>query len=317
MRIHLITPAGASRLTGNQLSGARWVRILRDLGHRVSHTAVYQDTACDLLIALHARRSHDAVVKFSERYPERPLVVILTGTDLYRDIHVDRDARDSLDRATRLVVLQRMGLAELAPAARRKTAVIYQSAPPLIGSPGDPDKEFTVCVVGHLRPEKDPLRTAMASRSLPRTSKIKVLQIGRALVPSFGERARREEQRNARYRWLGELPHARTRRLLAQSHLLSLTSRMEGSSNALCEALASGVPVVASRISGLVGTLGSNYPGYFDLGDTASLTQLLNRAESDARFYRRLGAHCARRAYLVDPEREENAWRRLIEEITR
>ena len=136
MRIHLITPAGATRLTGNRLSGARWVRTLRSLGHQVSNTAVYRDTPCDLLIALHARRSHNAIVRFSEKHPEKPLIVVLTGTDLYRDIHVYRDAQDSLERATRLVVLQEMGVPELPASTRAKATVIYQSAAPIIGSPG-------------------------------------------------------------------------------------------------------------------------------------------------------------------------------------
>src|SRR5581483_2410444 len=90
-------------------------------------------------------------------------------------------------------------------------------------------------------------------------------------------------------------PHDQTRRLVAGSHLLAITSLMEGSSNALCEALAqpSPTPVVASRIGGLVGTLGAGYPGYFPVEDTAALTRLLWRAESDPAFYAALEAGCA------------------------
>ena len=130
------------------------------------------------------------------------------------------------------------------------------------------------------------------------------------------KRARAETARNPRYRWVGELPHWRTRRLLAGSRLLSLTSRMEGSSNVLSEAIISSVPVAASRIPGLVGTLGKGYPGYFPLGDTRALTRLLSKAESDSRFYRRLGAHCARLRPLVNPERERSAWKKLLDELS-
>ena len=42
-----------------------------------------------------------------------PLVVALTGTDLYGDIHTSPEAQTSLDLATRLVVLQPMGIREL------------------------------------------------------------------------------------------------------------------------------------------------------------------------------------------------------------
>jgi glycosyltransferase involved in cell wall biosynthesis len=164
--------------------------------------------------------------------------------------------------------------------------------------------------VGHLRPEKDPLRTALAARALPTASRIQVVQVGAALSPEWVERARGESAQNPRYRWLGQQPHGKTRRLIASSHLLALTSRMEGSSNTLCEALAqpTPTPVVATRIGGLVGTLGDDYPGYFPVEDTTALTRLLWRAETDAAF-------CAHAAPLVQPERERESWAALLAEL--
>ena len=315
-RIALVTPAGPTRRTGNRISGNRWARILRASGHRVTALERYERERCDLLIALHARRSHPSIRQFHDRHPGKPIVVVLTGTDLYRDIHVDEDSRESLRLATRLVVLQRKGLDELAPALHEKTRVIYQSAPARPGRPGDRRRQFTVTAVGHMRPEKDPFRTAMAVRSLPRTSRIQVVHIGAAFGDSFLRRAEREVERNPRYRWLGDLPHWKTRQLLANSHLTSITSRMEGSSNVLCEALASGVPVAASRISGLIGTLGDDYPGYFELAGTAALKRLLLRAENDPAFYESLVRHCAEVAPLVNPDREIRTWQGLVREVT-
>ena len=314
-RIALVTPAGPTRRTGNRISGNRWARILRASGHRVIALDRYERQRCDLLIALHARRSHDSVRRFRELHPDKPIVVVLTGTDLYRDIHEDESSRESLRLADRLVVLQRKGLDELSPELHEKTQVIYQSAPASPGQPGNPEKQFTVAVVGHMRPEKDPFRTAIAVRSLPRTSRIRVVHIGAAFGDNYLRRAKREAERNPRYRWLGDLPHWKTRQLLANSHLTSITSRMEGSSNVLCEALASGVPVAASRISGLIGTLGDDYPGYYELGDTAGLKCLLLRAESDAAFYESLVRQCAEVAPLVSPEREIRTWRQLVLDI--
>lgn len=316
-RIALVTPAGPTRRTGNRISGGRWARILRASGHRVTALDRYERQRCDLLIALHARRSHPSIRQFHRLHPDKPLVVVLTGTDLYRDIHGDEDARESLQLATRLVVLQRKGVDELAPALHGKTRVIYQSASPRPDRPGDRTRQFTVAVAGHMRSEKDPFRTAMATRSLPSSSRIRVVHIGAALSEGMAARARRETERNPRYRWVGELPHWKTRRTLARSHLVSLTSRMEGSSNVLCETLASGVPVAASRISGLIGTLGEDYPGYFELGDTAGLKRLLVRAENDLPFYQSLARHCAEVAPLVNPEREVQAWRQLVCEASR
>ena len=293
--IALVTPAGPTRRTGNRISGNRWARILRASGHRVTALDRYERERCDLLIALHARRSHPSIRRFHDRHPDKPIIVVLTGTDLYRDIHEDEDSRESLQLATRLVVLQRKGLDELDPALHEKTRVIYQSSPARAGRPGDRRRQFTVTAVGHMRPEKDPFRTAMAVRSLPRTSRIQVLHIGAAFGDSFLRRATREAERNPRYRWLGDLPHWKTRQLLANSHLTAITSHMEGSSNVLCEALASGVPVAASRISGLMGTLGDDYPGYYELGDTAGLKRLLLRAENDPGVLRKASRGTARR----------------------
>jgi putative glycosyltransferase (TIGR04348 family) len=317
VKIQIVTPQHEGAITGNAMTATRYRAILRRLGHRATVTAAYDGAPCDALIALHARRSYPSVARFAAAHPERPLVVVLTGTDLYRDIHADADARRALELATRLVVLQRAGLAELPAAVRDKTRVIYQSAPCLRAAVQRPSRRFRVCVVGHLRAEKDPLRTALAARQLPAASRIEVVHAGAALDPEWAERARAEMAANPRYRWLGARPHGTTRRLVASSHLLALTSLMEGSSNALCEALAqpTPTPVVATRISGLIGTLGDDYPGYFPVEDTAALAALLWRAETDAAFYAALQAGCAEAAPLVMPERERAAWAALLAEL--
>ncbi|OGQ96123.1 MAG: glycosyl transferase family 1, partial [Deltaproteobacteria bacterium RIFOXYA2_FULL_55_11] len=267
MRIKFITPALASARNGNSITAIRCARILQQLGHRVVVEQTYDGKGCDLMIALHALRSHESIRLFKEMHPDLPLVVALTGTDLYRDIRINPDAQRSLELATRLIVLQPMGIVELPKHLRAKTRVIYQSAE-RVRRRSTPAKDgcFNVCVISHLRPEKDPLRTAMAARELPDSSRLRVLHIGRPLSKEMDRRLRAEIARNPRFRWLGELPHWKTRRILADSQLLSVTSRMEGSSNALCEAIASSVPVVASKIPGLVGTLGKKYPGYFPVG---------------------------------------------------
>lgn len=316
MRIHIVTPAPPTARNGNSLTAVRWRRILKQLGHRVVLEQSYSGATCDLLIALHARRSARSIQRFHKQHPDLPLVVALTGTDLYRDIRTSAKAHRSLELATRLIVLQSMGLAELPKRLHAKTRVIYQSASRLnIPAPSSRNR-FNVCVIGHLRPEKDPLRTATAARLLSPSSRLRVLHVGRALTREMKTRARAEMANNRRYRWLGELPHWKTRRLLATSHLLSITSRMEGSSNVLSEAIASSVPVVASEIPGLIGTLGKNYPGYFPAGDAQTLANLLSRAESEARFYRSLKLHCSRLRPLVDPQREGKAWHKLLRELS-
>ncbi len=312
-KVVIVTPAPPGSRAGNRNTAVRWRGILRGLGCSVAVKTAWQGEPCDLLVALHAKKSHRALVDFTARHPGRPAVLALTGTDLYRDIRCDAGAAASLDLASRLVVLQRAALAELTPAQRRKARVIHQS---VAGMPAHrpPLRGCRVCVLGHLREEKDPFRAALALRLLP-DEKIEVVQAGQALSPELAQEARRLMLAETRYRWIGELPHGQALRLLARSHLMVISSRMEGGAHVVSEAIAMGVPVIASDIPGNRGLLGERYPGYFPVADEAALAQLLRRAACDARYLERLAAAVRRRRSLVVPEREKRAWQALLAEF--
>lgn len=330
MNIAIVTPAPPGSRYGNRITALRWAKILRRLGNRVSILQSYDGKPHDLLIALHARKTHASIVKFRRHNPPAPVIVALTGTDLYRDIRTNRRAQESLDIATRIVVLQPKAIEELHPSWRKKARVIYQSVKgkqERSGTRGSSAKtrttkveaqtngNFDVCVIGHLRDVKDPFRTAMAARSLPDSSTIRVLQVGGARTSEMAARAQKEVRANKRYRWLGEQQQGRVSRIMSKSSLSVVSSRMEGGANVLSEAIAASVPILASRIDGNVGILGANYPGYFDVGDTAELTRLLRRAETSPRYLATLKAWSKRLAPLVDPAREEQAWSELIGEL--
>lgn len=315
MNVKLITPSISNLNNGNRVTALRYARLLRRLRHKVSVQEQYCGETCDVLIALHARKSSDSILRFRERYPDSPLVVVLTGTDLYRDLKKNPRAWHSLEAASRLVVLQRMGLDEIPRHLRARARVIYQSAECSSGPARPPSRYFKVCVAGHLRPEKDPLRAALAVRRLPVQSRVRIVHIGSALDEKLERQALRENEVNPRYRWLGGLPRWKTMRHIASSHLVAITSRIEGSSNVLSESLACGVPVIASSIPGLIGTLGLDYPGYFRMGDTAELGEQISRAENDLGFYETLRLKCRKAAALVSPGREIEAWQQLLNEV--
>jgi putative glycosyltransferase (TIGR04348 family) len=318
MNICLVTPAPPGSLKGNRVTAERWGALLRELGHRVEIDVEYREQDCDLLIALHAFKSHSSIRRFRDVRPSDPLVVGLTGTDLYGDIHTRPNAVESLQLATRLVLLQPLGRAVLPAAVQDKARVIYQSVRPRPVPPlNDPIRvdAFEVCVMGHLRPVKDPLRTALAARLLPAASRIQVLHVGGALSEELAEAARAEQSRNRRYRWLGELPQGEALGVLSRCRLLSLTSESEGGANAISEAVALGVPVVASHIAGSIGLLGDDYPGYFPFSDTQALADLLLRAETDADFYNNLRDRCDRLRPLFEPARERQSWQELLQEL--
>jgi putative glycosyltransferase (TIGR04348 family) len=312
-KICVVTPAGPKLRNGNRVTAARWSRFLRQLGHEVLLVESWDAEEPDLMLALHARRSHPSIKRYAAAYPGRPLIVALTGTDLYRDIRSDEAARESLKLAKALIVLQEKGPEELEPRHRAKTHVVYQSAKPVKRQP--PTKRyFDVCVIGHLRDEKDPFRTALAARLLPPTSHVRVTHTGRPYNDEFARRAQLEASENPRYRWIGEVLPWKARRALARSRLLAQTSVMEGGANVVSEALATGVPVIASNIPGNVGMLGEDYPGYYPMGDEEALSRLLHRAETDAAFYEKLEAACEARKHLVLPEREKANLGSLVEE---
>ncbi|MEO1765677.1 selenoneine biosynthesis selenosugar synthase SenB [Thiobacter aerophilum] len=315
MRIVIVTPAGPRQRTGNRQTALRWARLLRQLGHQVWIATRWEGQPADLLIALHARRSRRSIHRFHFRHPTRPLVVVLTGTDLYRDLPHDAAARRSLDMASRVVVLQEEGRRALSGRWRRKTSVVYQSAP--AGQPLPPDRDFTVCVVGHLREEKDPFRCAQALCHLPPTSRIQVRHLGRALDGAHETQARYLNASLPRYHWLGEVDRRQVRAIMRQSRLLVVSSRMEGGANVIAEALAVGLPVLASQVPGNVGMLGRDYAGYFPVGDERTLAMLLGRAESNPAFLASLAAQCQRRARRMTPARERRALARVIDSARR
>jgi len=317
VRVALICPAPPGSRLGNRITALRWQRMLRELGHRAFIATGGTSRAYDAMIALHAAKSAEAVRLSRQRYPKRPIVVALTGTDLYRDIHDDAAARESLRIADRLIVLHDGASRELSPALRRKVIVVPQSAPQIRRRGHLRPRAFEVAVVAHLREVKDPLRTALAARRLPEESRIRVLHAGKALTPQMRSAALQEQGDNPRYRWLGELPRWKARALIARARLLSVTSEMEGGANVVSEALAADTPVVASRIPAMEALLGRSYPGLFPFGDTKALARLLHRAEAEQGFLAELRRQCRARRQVVSPRREKASLRALLRDLAR
>lgn len=269
----------------------------------------------DVLIALHARRSADGLQQFVVDHPSNPSVLVLTGTDVYPDISSDPVAQQSMELATRLVVLQPLAMDRLPPHIQDKTRVIYQSVPSPDHQTARSNSTFEVCVIGHLRDVKDPFRTALAVKLLPDNSTLHVTHAGEALTPDMKKKAQAENDTNPRYDWLGLVPRSRAMNILERSRLLVLSSLLEGGANVISEALAASVPIISSNIPGSVGILGADYPGYFPVEDTEALAQLLGQAEMDESFYQTLQNHCESRKHLIDPARELRCWSELLAEL--
>ena len=297
------------------MTALRWQGFLEELGYSVEVTESWSGGDADVLIALHAYRSHQSIVQFKKKYPSRPIVLILTGTDLYRDIQNHSEVVQSMEMADRLIVLQSSALDSIPPSLRYKVQVIYQSIE--IDLPDPVTKEdFLVSVIGHLREEKDPFCVARSLPLLPSDSKITVRHLGQAMNSQMGDLARNFNATLNRYQWIGEVSHADTLRMLSQSRLMVISSLMEGGAHVVSEAIALGIPVIASDIPGNRGLLGESYPAYYPVGDERALANLLYRSETIPTFYASLLKHIDLRRELIKPAREKQSIQEMVGALT-
>ena len=315
-QVVIVSPALRDANNGNWQTARRWRQHLAPLfPTRIVKRWPDAEAGRDcVMIALHARRSADAIAAWSAAHPGRCLAVVLTGTDLYRDIQTDAAARRSLALAQRLVVLQECAPDALPVEVRGKSRVIFQSTATrqtLTKSPA----RLRVVMVGHLREEKSPETLFAAARLLAQQPDIHIDHIGEALDPALGEAARATMVAAPNYRWLGGLPHEAVRRRIQRAHLLIHASRLEGGAHVIMEAVASGTPVLASHIPGNIGMLGADYAGYFPWGDAAALAALILRCQNDGHLLETLAAQCRARAPLFEPAAERIALRRLVAEL--
>ncbi len=316
MKIILITPGKKQSKTGNRFTAVRWARLLRGIGHSVTLQTDWDGTPADMMVVLHAWRSAPSIEKYHRRFPGRPLVVALTGTDIYRYLHSHpAETLRSIEMADALVCLHDLAYKAVPTAYRKKLHVIHQSALPLKRERSPSIRTFDICVIGHLREEKDPFRTAYATRTLPAESRLRVIHLGKAYNDKWAEQARAEMEMNPRYHWLGEVNAWRVRQEFVKTHVMVHSSIMEGGANVISEAMIADVPVIASDIDGNAGLLGDNYPGYYPVKDTGSLRALLLRAETGQGFLQRLNKHGNERKHLFVPERESERWKVLLDSL--
>jgi putative glycosyltransferase (TIGR04348 family) len=313
-RVLIISPALANANNGNWQTAWRWRQMLK--GTYQTHIAQKWDgTPFDVMLALHARRSADSIARWAKvrgATSNAPgLGVVLTGTDLYRDIQTDTTAQTSLALASRLVVLQNRGPDVLPADLRHKAQVIFQSTSSRLML-GKTQRHVRAVMVGHLRDEKSPQTLFEVAHLLKNQPKFLLDHIGEPLDAALGAQARATALACPHYRWLGGLAHEATRRHIQRAHVLIHASRMEGGAHVVMEAICSGTPVLASRIDGNVGMLGADYPGYFEHGDAQGLANLLLKfpqVQAD------LLAHCAARAPLFSPEVEQASLVQLVNDL--
>lgn len=317
LKIDIAAPHSPQTQTGNRTTSTRWRSILTELGHDVQVVENDPRSDADLLVALHATKTRPQIDAFAHRNPNRPIIIALSGTDIYGDLHTDSSAIHSLDHARRIIALQPLAKNELPTSLHDRTCVIYQSVQLPEMNPAVPNLgTFEVCIVANLREVKDPFLAARAAALLPSTSRIHITQVGAALSPDFEKQAIELTRKNPRYDWIGPKPWQETMKRLADSDLMVISSKSEGGANVIGEACTLGTPILATRIPGNTGLLGEDYPGLFEVGNERELARLLTRAESGSMYYDELTHATRARRELFTPQRERAAWKNLLDEIT-
>ncbi len=105
--------------------------------------------------------------------------------------------------------------------------------------------------------------------------------------------------------------------LLSVADVLILPSRMDGRPNAVLEALAAGVPVVASRVGGLPTLINDGDNGYLiEPGDYEAFAKSIVELKNDDEMRSRISASAKKYAHeVLDQKYMHQKWEKMVEEM--
>jgi glycosyltransferase involved in cell wall biosynthesis len=144
----------------------------------------------------------------------------------------------------------------------------------------------TVLALGVIEPRKGHLRTVEAFAAVARTNPDAHLRIVGALRSPEHlaeiEAAVRAHGLETRVEILVDRPRAEILAALAEARVLALHSEEESQGIALCEAMAVGLPIVATRVGGIPDVLADSGAGVMvELGDVAGMADAIRRYLAD------------------------------------
>lgn len=297
---------------GNSITARRISSLLGKAGQNARAICDEQLPACDTLIALHATKTLHHSRRFKRDNPQGNLIIYLTGTDLYRELPAGNpDFFEALELADYLVVSQSISLSSIPVIYQHKARVVTASVElPEITSIATPPQP-SLALVGHLRAVKNPFLLTHALALLPDLD-IHAYSIGESREEEMSATARKWEQREERYRWLGNLPHSDALGWMQQVTATLNTSHLEGGANSIAESIVLGTPVLASRIEGNLGMLGDDYAGYFTPNSPTELANLIHRTVTDPAFLAQLQQQVKARQANFSTEQETAGWLTII-----
>jgi len=318
VNILINSPYSLDSLKGNAVSAIRIASLLCDAGHEATAISTTQPPAADVLIALHLFKSNDCVQSFRETSPTSPVVVYLTGTDIYQGLEEDPErAKLLLEQADALVLSQQASKRVLPAELHSKCSIIYSSIELPTYLPNIPNLQNDhthIVIASHIREVKNPLIIPQALSLIP-DAKVKVHLLGDALDIELGEQVKLATTSDSRFVWHGPLDRETTLAWMKAADYTLNTSFQEGGANSIAESICVGTPVLASKIDGNVGFLGDNYPGYFDPYEPESLASLTKQVLGDTQLSEQLQRTCSNRSHLFTRTQEQQGWDNLVTKV--
>lgn len=270
--------------------------------------------------------THPAVVAYvAHRLTGVPYSFTAHGSDLHRDRHM---LAEKVRRAAFVVAISRFNrqvvIDECGPGVADRVVVIrcgvdhdaFEFRP---RPPRDPGSALRVCCVGSLHEVKGQAHLVEACRQLRESG----VDVELTLVGAGPDREALAAQAaagglGAAVRLLGACTHPEVRAVLERSDVLVAPSvptadgRREGLPVAILEAMAVGVPVVASRLSGIPEVVVAGRTGLLaEPGDVAGLVEAIGRLAREPALADRLARAAAA---LVAAEFDvDRSARRLVE----
>jgi glycosyltransferase involved in cell wall biosynthesis len=174
-----------------------------------------------------------------------------------------------------------------------------------------------VATVANLRANKDYPTMLRAARQLVDAGEpVRFVSVGQGPLSGELEEERDRLHLGERFRFLGYRPDPI--RVLVAADAFCLSSRFEGLPIALLEAMAAGLPVVATRVGGIPAVVTDGREGRLVAsGDPAALAAALAELR-DAGFRARCGAAAAERVqgFAIDRavERQQELYEELVAE---
>ncbi|SHI40392.1 Glycosyltransferase involved in cell wall bisynthesis [Rubritalea squalenifaciens DSM 18772] len=308
MQILITSPYPLDSPKGNSITALRIERLLKQAGHQASAVHGTLPTGADAMIALHATKTYPLSAAFKQQHPGKPLILYLTGTDLYRDLLERKpDCLNAMELADILVVSQPASLSSIPEQYQQKSRVVRASIviPKLEDVSPPPQPSFAL--VAHLRPVKNPF---LLNRALEQLGGLPLhaYTLGSALDEKMIEEAHSWQAKDPRFRWLDNVPYPQALSWISQVTATINSSHLEGGANAVGESILLGTPVLASKIEGNLGMLGDDYAGYFTPDDPGSLATIIRRVIEEPEFLQLLRQQIHTRQTCFSPAIETQGW---------